>query len=301
MTDPANLDSLLASIAELERRVAELTDEREERRRAEANLARELRLLMTVIDHVPGCVYAKDRQSRFVLANQATCRTLGLASMSEIVGKLDRDVLPVEVRESADKFYVQEQRLMETGEALVNEEEPLRDPVTGQTIWTMSTKVPVREASGAVVGLVGLTWDISVRHRAVEAAREAAIREEVIRSQTALLDALSTPLLAIGPRTLLLPLIGALGKERSRKIVEVLCHGVAQQRAAFVILDLTGVEGLDAEGASVIAEAAGVTRLLGAELLVSGIGPALAPLLAGRLEGVKTFGVLERAVAATLR
>jgi PAS domain S-box-containing protein len=90
---------------------------------------------------------------------------LGLASYEQIIGKSDFDFWPAEV---AEKLYSQEQTLFQTGQPLLDYEEPLTK-LDGQKGWVSTTKIPLRDNQGNIVGLVGVGRDITEYKRAQEA------------------------------------------------------------------------------------------------------------------------------------
>ena len=135
-----------------------------ERKRAEEELARQHNLLRTLMDHLPDHVFIKDRESHFVTANRATLRTLGAGTFEEVVGKSDLDFLP---RELASQFYADEQQVVQSDHPLLNREEQVVDP-KGHKHWLLTTKVPYHDSDGAVVGLVGISRDITDRKQAEE-------------------------------------------------------------------------------------------------------------------------------------
>jgi PAS domain S-box-containing protein len=146
-------------------------------RQAERALARERNLLRTLMDNVPAHIFVKDLQSRFIIANSATLRSLGAPNMEAVVGKTDFDFLP---RERAQQFYDDEQRIVRTGVCMLNHEELLID-AAGTARWLSTTKVPLHGAGGEMIGLVGISHDVSERRmmeaelrRAVEAAEAAS-------------------------------------------------------------------------------------------------------------------------------
>jgi len=131
----------------------------QERKQVEETLERERNLLRALIDNIPDRIYAKDTQSRFIIANLASARRMGRSSPDELVGKSDFDFVP---RELAERFYADEQAIIRTGEPLINREEPLEKSADGQvTRWNLATKVPLRDSQGNIIGIVGLGREIT--------------------------------------------------------------------------------------------------------------------------------------------
>lgn len=143
-----------------------------QRKRAEEILAEERNLLRTLTDNLPDYIYAKDTESRFLVANIAVARLMGVTSGEELLGKTDFDFYP---KELATQYYSDEQELMRSGQPLINREEPGRDPA-GNARHLLTTKVPLRDRLGKVVGLVGVGRDITERKRAEEAVRSSEQR-----------------------------------------------------------------------------------------------------------------------------
>ena len=139
------------------------------RRRLEETLARERALLQTLIDNLPDYVSVKDCESRILIANTANARVMGCEQPQEVIGKTDRDFfLPAE----AELFIADEKRVTETGEALVNQEEETTDR-QGRKRWTLTTKVPLRDAEGSIVGVVCAARDITAMRASEEALRRS--------------------------------------------------------------------------------------------------------------------------------
>lgn len=129
-------------------------------------------LLRTVIDNVPDFIYAKDVNGRFVVANLAVGRNLGMAP-DQLLGKHDFDLFPHDI---AKVFHEDEQALIRSGRPLIDREEIVVDS-TGQQHDILSSKIPVCDDRGRVTGLVGIGRDVTLRTRMVaemRAAREAA-------------------------------------------------------------------------------------------------------------------------------
>jgi len=130
-------------------------------------------MLRTLIDNVPDFIYAKDANGRFLVANMAVARNLGLSSPDQILGKHDFDLFP-EV--FAREFHADEQAIIRSGEPLIDREEVVQS-ADGDQRHVLTSKIPIRDATGRVVGLVGIGRDVTVRTRLLgemRAAREAA-------------------------------------------------------------------------------------------------------------------------------
>src|ERR1035437_3522370 len=138
--------------------------------RVEEALAQERTLLHTLAESLPDYIYPKDTASRFLLVNAAGARMIGAGSAAEILGKTDFDFYPEEL---ASRYMADERRVWETGESFINREEPCVDVVTGARKWLLTTKVPFRDASGKIRGLVGLGRDITASKIAAEQLRGA--------------------------------------------------------------------------------------------------------------------------------
>ncbi len=124
----------------------------------EAELESERTLLRTLMAAWPEMVYAKDKESRFLTANAKTATQMGAGSPEEMIGKTDFDFHPPHV---SAEFFASEQQLMESGQAMLEQEQHFRGP-DGETLWLSTTKVPVIKG-GQVVGLVGINRDVTER------------------------------------------------------------------------------------------------------------------------------------------
>ncbi len=123
------------------------------------------------------------------------------------------------------------------------------------------------------------------------------LREQMVRE-------LSTPLVPLADGVVAMPLIGTLDAGRAQQVLEKLLAGVARLRAHTAILDLTGVRSLDADAADALLRIAGATRLLGARVILTGIGPDVARTLVELqtdLTGITTRDTLQSGIADALR
>lgn len=116
-------------------------------------------LLQALLEGSPDAIYFKDRDSRFVMISRGLARLLGLADPQEAYGKTDRDFF---AKEHAEQALADERRIVETGEPVIDliEKETWPD---GRITWASSTKLPLRDATGRIVGTFGISRDITSR------------------------------------------------------------------------------------------------------------------------------------------
>jgi PAS domain S-box-containing protein len=167
VADPKRAESQLSPehaklVRELSARNAELAQSNEA-------LATTSRLLQAMLDNVPDRIYFKDAQSRFIKVSRTLAARFGVTDPEETVGKTDFDFQPPD---RAKEFFENEQRIIQTGEPLINKTEKQIMP-NGEVTWTSTTKVPVRDAAGKIVGLVGINRDITEQKRTEEALHQA--------------------------------------------------------------------------------------------------------------------------------
>src|SRR3989442_4300187 len=104
-------------------------------------------------------------------------------------------------------------------------------------------------------------------------------RERVIREQQEAIRELSTPVLQVRERLLILPMIGLIDPHRARQLTEQLLRGIRGNRANAVVIDITGVAAMDASGANHLVLTVESARLLGARVIVTGLSPEIAQTL----------------------
>jgi rsbT co-antagonist protein RsbR len=104
-------------------------------------------------------------------------------------------------------------------------------------------------------------------------------RERVIREQQEAIRVLSTPVLQVRERLLILPIIGVIDPQRARQLTEQLLHGIRTHRAKVVVIDITGVPVMDAKVANHLVQTVEAARLLGATVIITGLSPEIAQTL----------------------
>lgn len=150
-----------------------------ERNRAEIELAQERDLLQTLIDNLNDLIFFKDIAGRYVQVNRPAARHLGAATPADAIGKTDFDFYQAA---EAQGFADDDQRIVTTGQPLVNKIER-HSADSEPDRWTLTSKFPLRDTSGQIVGLVGSSHDVTAQ-RQMEAQlqlAEAKYRELVER------------------------------------------------------------------------------------------------------------------------
>jgi two-component system sensor kinase FixL len=144
------------------------------RHQAEEALAGERNLLSTLIETIPYHVYVKDLEGRYLLDNASHRRYLGVAGMNEVKGKRSSDFFDAEL---ASLYQEIDQEVMRNQEPLLNHEEPAVER-EGNLVWHATSKVPLRDHSGKLVGLLCLSENITARKHAEEKLRHFALQME---------------------------------------------------------------------------------------------------------------------------
>jgi PAS domain S-box-containing protein len=118
--------------------------------------------VQALIDRVPDNLWVKDVESRFVIVNEATVRRMGLARPEDVLGKSDLQLCPPE---TAQQYFADEQKVIKSGQPLIDKEEYVIG-AGGEKSWILTTKVPLRGEDDELVGLVGVSRDITERRQA---------------------------------------------------------------------------------------------------------------------------------------
>jgi PAS domain S-box-containing protein len=157
---PVELDLLQVRVAILERQF----HDRMRRHEAETALEEEQNLLRALLDNVPDHIYFKDRESRFLKINQALSHWFHLISPEDALGKTDFDFFN---NEHAQQAFDDEQTIIRTGQPIIAREEK-ETWLDGQITWVSSTKVPLRDSTGEVIGTFGVSRNITHQKKAQE-------------------------------------------------------------------------------------------------------------------------------------
>ncbi|XYH95604.1 PAS domain-containing protein [Sorangium sp. So ce1128] len=250
--------------------------------------SRERRWRGDLLDRIAEClpinIFAKDSEHRYLVTNK-NVRKLAGRENTELIGKTDFDVLPEPI---ARAIRASDERLRANGGMLV--EELALEHAGGEKRHLLVGKTLVRSEETDQEVLIGFSIDITGSKRTEQELRD---KIALIERQRAVIRALSTPIIEVWDRVLTVPMLGAIDSARAGAVMEALLAGVSRTGARFAILDLTGVEAMDAGAAAHLLSLVQAVRLLGAEGIITGVPPS----------GAKTMAALglDLAGIATLR
>lgn len=241
-----------------------------------------------VIESMQDALVVTNREGRITLANQAAARLFG-RSMELLAGEPLQALLP--------QISLDELR----GAGGVTDRTSVCMTADGRTTPISLTLSLLQDAAAGAQGLVCVARDQTERTR--EEQERWRLREEVQR-QTILMEELSTPLIPISDKVLVMPLIGKIDLRRCSLIFETLLQGIVERRASVAILDVTGVHVMDTAALQGIMQAVQGSRLIGAQVIITGIRPEVARTLVELqvdLRDIVTFRTLQDGVSHAIR
>ena len=215
----------------------------------------EEQLLRAVIDRIPICLWAIDRDGVFTYHDGLGLDVAGLRR-GQYIGQNIFDLYP------GDEG---------TRRALTGV--PTRTSGETHGVHWDNWLLPVRDEAGEVSSVIGFTLDVTETKR-IE--RELRVQLDRVEKQQQVIRDLSTPIIEVWDGVLTLPMVGVLDTVRTADVMASLLSRITETDAQFAILDLTGVEVVDTKVASHLISLIGAIRLLGAEGLITGIKPTVA-------------------------
>jgi PAS domain S-box-containing protein len=151
-------------------------------------LVQEQYLMKALMDTIPDYIYFKDTQSRFIRTTKAHAKIFGLSDAAEAIGKTDFDFF---TEEHARPAYEDEQEIIKTGQPMLGIEERETWPDRPDT-WVLTSKLPLHDEEGNIVGTFGISSDITARKRTEKALERRALQlqtaAEVSRAASSILD-----------------------------------------------------------------------------------------------------------------
>ena len=144
--------------------------------------AMEQRLLHGFLEHIPDGVYFKDREGRFVRISRSLAARFGLPDPADAINKTDFDMFSAE---HAQQAFADEQQIIRTGRPIIEKEEKETWP-DGRETWVLTTKLPLTDAQGDIVGTMGISRDITDRKRAEQELAQYRVHlEDLVMQRTA--------------------------------------------------------------------------------------------------------------------
>ncbi|XXX72964.1 STAS domain-containing protein [Sorangium sp. So ce134] len=270
-------------IQQLRRRIRELEQAEEERDSLREALRRSEEHVRLFVTYTPGAVAMFDRDMRYILASRQWLVDYGLKER-EIIGRSHYEIFP----EIPEHWRAVHRRCL-AGASEGNDEEafPRSD---GRVDWVRWKIFPWHTPSGEIGGIMLFTEVVTERRRL----------EDTLRMQAKTLLELSTPIVPISQGILVLPLVGVLDTARAQQMMENLLGKVIERQARVVIIDVTGVPHIDTGSASALLQVARAVRLLGAQVVLTGIRPEVSRAIVGldiELAGIVTRRDLQSGIA----
>jgi PAS domain S-box-containing protein len=149
------------------------------------------------------------------------------------------------------------------------EDEGWRFGKDGDRFWAHVVVVPLRDAEGGLLGFSKIVQDLTERRQS----------EERVRSMAHVIESASLPVVPVWPGVVLVPLIGQLDSTRTQLLMESLLQAVTESRSPMAVIDITGVATVDTQTAQHLLETVSAVRLVGADVVMTGIRPGIAQTL----------------------
>ncbi len=234
-------------------------------KQAEAEMER----LVAIIDYSRDYIATADGEGHITYVNPGGARMLGYDAPEEIIGKAIADThLPEDIQRVGEEGIP---TAMEKGEWRGENRLLHRD---GHLIPVDQTIFPIYGKDGEIRMMATIMVDITERKRDEEV--QERLQQEIIEAQRLALQELSTPIIPVMDRVIVMPLVGSIDTMRARDIMRALLEGISAHRASYVILDVTGVPIMDTGIVNHINKTIQAAQLKGAQTIVTGISDAVA-------------------------
>jgi len=294
MASSPTIAALQDELAVLRQRVAALEHERDQARQA-AELYQALFQQIPISIQVTHLEQLEDPHSLRLVAINAAMQRTSKVNVADKIGMRLQEIYP----NVPDSLLQLNLNVIRTGQPYDMGEITYQIDDEHEVIFsTQLISLPHNHLASMLV-------DMTERKRAEAALRQSIVLEETIQAQNAVLAELSTPLIPISDQIMAMPLIGSVDSRRAQQVIETLLQGIATSGAQIAILDITGVPVVDTQVADALIRAAQAVKLLGAQVVLTGIRPEVAQTLVGLgtdLRGIVTRSSLQSGIAyATTR
>ncbi|NJP05374.1 MAG: PAS domain S-box protein [Chloroflexaceae bacterium] len=254
----------------------------------------ELRTFKTLVDNAPDGIGFSSLDGRLVYSNRALQTMLGYDDA--MVGLAIADLHT----EESQQFLPEITRRVSSGESWSGVLDQRQSD--GTALPAHISVFPITNSNGTMISIGAILHDLT-QQRQQEAEREG-LQQQVIDAQGDAIRELSTPLLPLADGVLAMPLVGAIDTQRAQQVTETLLEGVSHYRTNTVIIDITGVKVVDTQVAQALMQTAQAVKLLGAQVILTGIQPQIAQTLVQLgvdLQGLVTRSTLQSGISYALQ
>lgn len=239
--------------------------------------------LAAIVRSSDDAIIGKNLDGIILSWNAAATKMYGFSD-KQVIGKSIRIVVPPDREEEIPQILDKIRK-----GALVDHYETMRMSMDGRQFHVSLTVSPIRNDAGKIVGASTIARDISQRIQ----IEEAMARQRLVQ---AILE-VSIPVMKVWEGVLCAPLIGTLDSQRTEQLMERLLQRIADTGASVALIDVTGVPSVDTQTARHIIETATAVKLLGAQIILTGIRPVIAQTLVHL--GVDLSEIVTRSSLAT--
>jgi rsbT co-antagonist protein RsbR len=265
---------------------------------AEQQDAQTLQRYAAIIESTTDGIASANEQARILMMNPAFRRLVNIEADSEITDYYIADFHPAWALEKVTSVGIPSA----IRDGAWADETALLNPETGAEFPVSQVIISHKKSDGSLDFISTIIRDLTQQKQAERA--QAELQQQIIEAQRHALRELSTPLIPISDEVVIMPLIGTIDSGRAQQVMETLLEGVAAHQSNLVILDITGVAVVDTQVAQAFIQAAQAVRLLGAQVMITGIQPHIAQTLVSLgidLSGIRTRSTLQSGIASALQ
>jgi rsbT co-antagonist protein RsbR len=267
-----------------------------ERKQVEEAIRRSKERLQDLVANLSDWIWEVDAQGRYIYSSEQVADILGY-SPDEVLGKTPFDLMKPDEAARVGAIFAD----IAANQAPILNLENWNVAKDGREVCMLTNGTPRLDQDGNLIGYYGIDRDITDRKWA-EAERER-LQQQIIEAQQQTLQELSTPIIPVMERIIVMPLVGSIDSLRAKDIMRTLLAGIRAHRAQVVILDITGVPIVDSGVASHLDKTIQAARLKGAQTIITGITDAVAEAVVDLgidWSGVETLSDLQTGLVTAL-